>query len=220
MTPYKLVVFDWDGTLMDSISRIVSSMQTAAQQVQLDVPSDMQTKQIIGLSLDRAITTLFPHITATEKKCFAQHYKHQYLEYNSTPTQLFDYTEELLTHLLTHQCKLAVATGKAREGLQHVWELTKTAHYFHASRCSDEVNSKPDPQMLTSLLAEFDLLPHEAVMIGDASYDMEMAQRAGVDAIAITSGAHERDILLQYRPIAIVDSLIELLPLLTPSNTN
>ena len=215
MIPYKLVIFDWDGTLMDSISRIVSSMQAAATFVQLDVPTDTQTKQIIGLSLHKAIETLFPQITSAEKKLFAQHYKHQYLECNSTPTQLFDYTEELLAHLLTHKCLLAVATGKAREGLQHVWELTKTAHFFHASRCSDEVNSKPHPQMLTSLLTEFDLLPHEAVMIGDASYDMEMAQRAGIDAIAITSGAHERAILLQYKPVAIVDSLIELLPLLT-----
>ena len=195
MQQYKLVIFDWDGTLMDSIGRIVSSMQAAAKAVALVIPSDEQVKQIIGLSLPEVIKTLFPHSDKKQGFLLVEEYKRQYRETNTTPTQLFDHARELLVNLQHADKLLAVATGKGRNGLQRVWQETQTEHFFHASRCAGEVKSKPDPQMLLSLLAELDISAKEAVMIGDTSHDMAMAQCAGIDSIAVTIGVHEREVL-------------------------
>ena len=210
MQQYKLVIFDWDGTLMDSVGRIVSSMQAAAKFASLDIPSDEQTKQIIGLSLPKGISVLFPQRTDLQEELLINHYKQQYIELNHTPTPMFDHAIELLTRLNKTNQKIAVATGKGRAGLQRVWQSTNTAHFFHASRCAEDARSKPDPQMLTSLLAEFDVSASEAVMIGDTSHDMKMAVNAGIDRIGVTMGVHDHKVLSQYQPKVIVDSLIEL----------
>ena len=214
MKNYKLVIFDWDGTLMDSVGRIVSSMQAAARTANLPIPSDLDAKQIIGLSLPKAIEILFPQRTEQQETFLLAQYKHQYIEVNTTPTPLFDNALNLLTRLKSTDKLLAVATGKGREGLQRVWKTTDTEQYFHTSRCADEAHSKPDPQMLQSLLAELNIEAEQAVMIGDTSHDLEMARRAGVDSIGITLGVHDKEVLSQYQPKAIVDSLFELETLL------
>lgn len=216
MFEYKLVIFDWDGTLMDSIARIVSSMQAAAHHCQLNIPSVSCVKNIIGLSLPKALDILFPGASQTDITALLEQYKFQYVEGDSTPAPLFEHALSLLKALSDNDKLLAVATGKGRQGLQRVFSATQTEHFFHASRCADEARSKPDPQMLLSLLAELSVAPEQAVMIGDTSYDMQMAQAAGIDRIGITLGVHDRDILNHYQPIAIVDSLAELQQLLSP----
>ncbi|KGJ87707.1 HAD-IA family hydrolase [Colwellia psychrerythraea] len=213
---YKLVIFDWDGTLMDSIGKIVSSMQAAAHVCQLDIPTVIQVKDIIGLSLPKALRILFPHCVEDEINAMLDQYKYQYIEGDNTPTPLFDNALELLKALKGDDRLLAVATGKGRQGLQRVFGATHTEHFFHASRCADETLSKPDPQMLLSLLAELNVRAEQAVMIGDSQHDLEMAQAAGVDSIGITLGVHDRAILNNYQPKAIVDSLSELQQLLLP----
>jgi len=214
MYNYKLIIFDWDGTLMDSVARIVSSMQASAKVMNIAVPSFDQAKQIIGLSLPKAIQILFPDCTTEQEDLLVKQYKHQYVEVDTTPTPLFADALNLLGQLKSNEKLLAVATGKARAGLQRVWQASETEHFFHASRCADESLSKPDPDMINSLLAELNIQAHEAVMIGDTSYDMEMAQRAGVDRIGVTFGVHDHAILSQHQPRAIVDSLVELQRLL------
>jgi len=214
MHNYKLVIFDWDGTLMDSVDRIVFSMQASANVLSFEPPSYDQAKQIIGLSLTKAIQTLFPSANDEQVQLLTAQYKHQYVEVNTTPTPLFDYALELLTTLKQENKLLAVATGKARAGLQRVWLASDTEHFFHASRCADESISKPDPDMINSLLKELNIQKHEAVMIGDTSFDLEMAQRAGVDSIGVTYGVHDDEVLSKYQPRAIVDSLAELHQLL------
>jgi phosphoglycolate phosphatase len=146
-----------------------------------------------------------------------EQYKYQYVTADITPTPLFDNAETLLTALKVENKLLAVATGKGRVGLQRVFTETNTEHYFHASRCAGEAHSKPDPQMVLSLLAELNVLPEHAVMIGDTSHDMGMAQAAGIDRIGVTLGVHDRDVLMRYQPKAIVDSLAELHQLLLPA---
>ncbi|MEI6895033.1 MAG: HAD-IA family hydrolase [Colwellia sp.] len=217
MSKYKLVVFDWDGTLMDSIDRIVSSIQASAQYCQLSIPTVRQVKDIIGLSLPKGFAILFPEASQEEITALRSHYKYQYLEGNSTPAALFKDALPLLKNLRANDKLLAVATGKARDGLDRVLSSSQTTHLFHASRCSDEVLSKPDPQMLLSLLKELNIMPEQAVMIGDSSYDLEMAQAAGVASIGVTLGVHDRDILKSYQPVAIVDSLVELQEILLPA---
>jgi phosphoglycolate phosphatase len=217
MHQYKLVIFDWDGTLMDSIARIVSSMQSAAINCQLDVPTTIAVKEIIGLSLPIALERLFPRGSEEQLSGMLEQYKHQYVDGDNTPTPLFDNALNLLNALKVENKLLAVATGKGRQGLQRVFSATDTEHFFHASRCAGEAVSKPDPQMILSLLEELNVLPEHAVMIGDTSHDMAMAQAAGVDRIGITLGVHDRDVLNRYQPKAIVNSLTELQQLLLPA---
>lgn len=216
MQHYKLVIFDWDGTLMDSVDRIVSSMQSAAETVGLFIPSNDDVKQIIGLSLNVALERLFLGITADQIKDMLIQYKYQYIEGDKTPTPLFDNAMSLLLALKQEQKLLAVATGKGRDGLNRVLQISDTHHFFHTTRCAGEMRSKPDPEMLHSILAELSIGPHEALMIGDTSHDLEMARNAGVDSIGVTFGVHDANVLQQYAPKAIVDSISELHALLIP----
>jgi len=214
MQDYKLVIFDWDGTLMDSVDRIVSSMQSAAKTVGLSIPSNDEVKQIIGLSLTVALQALFVGITDEQVDAMLGQYKYEYLEGDSTPTPLFDNAVNLLTQLKQKNKLLAVATGKGREGLNRVLKVSNTNDFFHTTRCAGEMPSKPDPTMLNSILAELAIAPHEAVMIGDTSHDLKMAQAAGVDSIGVTFGVHDSDTLDKYQPKKIVNSLAELQALL------
>jgi phosphoglycolate phosphatase len=219
MNNYELIIFDWDGTLMDSVGRIVSCMQSAAKAENLAVPTAKQVKNIIGLSLPTAIDVLFPNCSAEIAEHIIQQYKHHYVEVDKTPTPMFANALALLTDLRDRHKILAVATGKARAGLQRVFQLSDTEHFFHTSRCADEALSKPDPQMLQSILAELNISPDKALMIGDTSYDLSMAKRAGVASIGVTYGVHNKTVLSQYDPIAIVDSLAELQVLLSDATS-
>ncbi len=214
MKQYKFVIFDWDGTLMDSVGRIVASMQAAAKSVQVEMPSDKDVKNIIGLSLVAALDKLFPTRTQAQEEQLIAAYKEQYLTGCTVPTPLFNYAEELLVNLTKVNKLIAVATGKGRQGLDRVMNESGTTHYFHSSTCADEAKSKPDPEMIQLLLNELSIEPSDAVMIGDTIHDMEMARRAGVDRIGVTFGVHNKQELLPYEPVAIVDSLAELEKLL------
>ncbi|GHE90585.1 HAD-IA family hydrolase [Thalassotalea profundi] len=210
MKNYKLIIFDWDGTLMDSIDRIVSSLQAAALSVNIEPPSDKAAKSIIGISLDDAMIELFPTASPVIWQKAKLAYKEQYISLNETPTQLFEHSRHLLKVLKTHNKVLAVATGKARDGLERVWQDTKTKHFFSSSRCAVECQSKPHPNMLLELLEELNIHADDAVMIGDTVHDLAMAKNAGVDSIGVTYGVHSHDELSQFKPKAIVDSLIAL----------
>lgn len=210
MNNYELVIFDWDGTLMDSVARIVSCMQSAAKVVELTIPSTDGVKNIIGLSLPKAVATLFPSCNEQQAVEVIAQYKHHYVAVDKTPTPLFNDAVHLLSQLRENNKLLAVATGKAREGLERVWQLSDTKHFFHTSRCADEALSKPDPEMITSILAELSIPAEKAIMIGDTSYDLEMARRAGVASIGVTYGVHDKEILASYQPKVIVDSLAEI----------
>lgn len=219
MSNYKLVIFDWDGTLMDSVGKIVLSMQAAAKVLNLTPATFEQGKSIIGLSLSKGIEQLFPQSSTELQDKIEKEYKYQYLEVNNTPTPLFDNALELLTSLKESNVLLAVATGKARPGLERVLNMTETEHLFDATRSASDCRSKPDPEMITSLLTEFNIDACDAVMIGDTSFDMEMAKHANVDRIGVSFGAHAIDVLNQFEPKAIVHSLDELEKLLIHKNS-
>ncbi|SEH95381.1 phosphoglycolate phosphatase [Rheinheimera pacifica] len=210
----SLVVFDWDGTVMDSIGRIVSSMQAAARHSDLVVPSDFAVKQIIGLSLDPALDVLFPGVTADKRLQLFTHYRDHYVIHDTTPTPLFDGVEQVLQQLKAQNVLLAVATGKARKGLQRMFDETGLAKYFDTSRCADEAQSKPHPDMLQQILLELDIKAEHAIMVGDTSHDMKMAQAIAMPRIGVTHGVHGRDVLSQFAPKAIIDTIPELLHVL------
>lgn len=207
----SLVVFDWDGTVMDSIGRIVSSLRAAASISELVVPTEHQAKQIIGLSLDPAFDILFPGITDQQRQLMFLHYREQYMLHDTTPSPLFNGVEQVLKQLKDRNIKLAVATGKQRRGLARMFAETGLEKYFDTSRCADEAQSKPHPDMLQQILLELDVKAEHAIMVGDTSHDMKMAQAIAMPRVGVTHGVHGRDVLSQFAPKAIIDTMPELL---------
>ncbi len=207
---YKLVIFDWDGTLMDSSARIVSAMQSTAVLCSQPVPSAEAVKNIIGLSLDVSVATLFKQADANTQESIVYHYKDQYVNHDKTPTPMFAGAVDLLTTLKSEGYQLAVATGKGRPGLQNVLDKSGTEHFFVCSRTGDEAESKPSPDMLQQILVEMKLEAKDALMIGDTEYDLGMAKAIGMDSIGVSFGVHERERLMLQAPLTVIDSLGEL----------
>lgn len=207
---YKLLIFDWDGTIIDSAARIISSMQAAAVDSQQPVPSDEAVRNIIGLGLPEAIRILVPGISDSDLDVMRAQYSQHYLGQDETPTPLFPGVQKTLESLHAKGIRLAVATGKSRHGLDRVFAATGLGHLFELSRCADETQSKPHPQMLEEILEQSGVSAAEAVMIGDTEYDLDMGVRAGMDVIAVSYGAHHLDRLKGYKPVLEVDHFPEL----------
>lgn len=210
MKEYQLIIFDWDGTLMDSVGRIVSSMQKAAQACNLPVPSITAVKDIIGLSLQVSMQYLFPQTSDELHKTLIQHYSNYYKHLDDTPTPLFPGIDRMMQQLHASGKSLAVATGKSRNGLDRVLAETDMTALFCARRGADEAKSKPDPLMLQQILDELNMPAQSAVMVGDSVHDLAMAQAIGMDSIGVTWGVHDKAMLEHHQPVAIVDSVAEL----------
>jgi phosphoglycolate phosphatase len=206
---FELLVFDWDGTLMDSAGAIVGALQSACADLDVPVPSDEQARYIIGLGLNDAMGHILPDIDPAQYPRIVERYRFHYLQ-RDADTALFPGAAELVAALREAGFLLAVATGKGRRGLERVLENTGLKALFHASRCADEGHSKPDPGMLAALFAELGVTSNQALMIGDTTHDMEMARAAGVARVAAAYGAHPRNVLLSYEPVACVNNLMEL----------
>ncbi|WP_321324204.1 HAD-IA family hydrolase [Thiomicrorhabdus sp.] len=207
---YKAVIFDWDGTLMNSEARIVDSIQTAARECGLPVLPYDESKQIIGLSLENAILGLYPNLDQSKVVAMSEAYTQCFLEESNIEMVPFDGAEALLLNLKQQGVKLAIATGKSRKGLTAVLAETGFGIYFDMTRTPVESASKPDPLMLSQILQEFNLTADQAVMIGDTSFDMEMAQNINMDRVALSHGVHQAEVLNEYEPVATLDSLNEL----------
>ena len=206
---YKLVIFDWDGTLMDSVPKIVNVLKLAAKQCGAAIPSEDDAKSIIGLSLPTAVAKLFPN-DENKRIALVQAYKALYKEDDNTPTPLFTGANELLDALSAIKVQLAVATGKSRKGLNRLMAETSTVDYFVTTKTADEAQSKPSPDMLNQILAMTGVAAEDAIMIGDSLLDIEMAKQAGVAAVGLTHGAATRAMLEQTQALAVLDSLTEL----------
>lgn len=189
---YELIVFDWDGTLMDSAAMIVASVQAAARDLGLAPPSEERARHIIGLGLVEALRHALPDLPEAHYPALVARYRHHYLSRDHELT-LFSGAAELVRELAERGYRLGVATGKSRVGLNRALAQTGLAAYFHASRCADECHSKPHPQMLLELMETFGVGPAQTLMIGDTTHDLQMAENAGVSAVAVSYGAHPRE---------------------------
>jgi phosphoglycolate phosphatase len=207
---YELLIFDWDGTLSDSIGRIVVAMRDAAELAGRPVRDDAAIKGIIGLGLPEAIRTLYPDITANDLIDFRQHYADRYMAMDVEPSKLFDGVRESLEAFRAEGYRMAVATGKARRGLDRVLKAHGWLDYFDATRAADETASKPDPLMLNEIMAHCGVKPEKALMVGDASFDLMMARNAGMDSVAVGYGAQALDSLRQYEPRLAIEHFSEL----------
>lgn len=206
----KLIVFDWDGTLMDSAAHIVACLQNAITELSLAPKTDDELKNIIGLGLREAFFALYPQADDNELTSLTHRYREHFFDNNATPCELFDGARELIQELDSNDYYLAIATGKGRNGLDKVLKETGMGTYFPITRCADESHSKPHPQMMLDIIDYYGVEANEAIMIGDSEYDLLMANNAKAQSVAVTYGVHEKHRLLNCSPITSVDSIKDL----------
>lgn len=211
MKPYALLIFDWDGTLMDSEAHIVACMQAAMQRCNIEVLSADAIRNIIGLGLSEALQTLFPQYNSHTHQALLDAYRHYFFSDEIPASQLFPQAFEVIQTLAEQGYLLAIATGKSRRGLDLVLPSSGLAPFFPITRCADETFSKPHPCMLEEILTDYDTNANQALMIGDSTYDLAMAKNVGMDALAVSYGVqHDRQKLLAHQPIGIIDCIDEL----------
>lgn len=206
-----LFVFDWDGTLMNSTDKIASCIQAAIATVGLPYRSHEQSRSIIGLGLPEAVRSLFPDITADKARELCDSYRDHFVAADQVPCDLYPHVSKVLATLKAEGHHLAVATGKSRRGLDRVLGVMSMSSFFDATRCADETASKPDPLMLHQLMQELAIPAAQTVMVGDTSFDLEMASNAGIRSIAVSYGAHPVERLLPHQPERCIDHFNEIL---------
>ncbi|HSD96096.1 MAG TPA: HAD-IA family hydrolase [Sulfuricaulis sp.] len=206
---YELIIFDWDGTLMDSVAKIVRCFTAAFEDAGAPDPGEDAIRHIIGLGLGEAVTELLPVADAATREQVVERYRQHFLHLDQTGMELFPGVRAGLEDLSAQGYMLAIATGKARRGLDRVLRDTGMARLFCATRCADEAFSKPHPRMLEDILEQTGFDAGRALMVGDTTYDMQMARHAGIDGLAVTYGVHGRELLEEHGPLACLDSFTE-----------
>ena len=206
---YELLVFDWDGTLIDSAGTIVACIQAACRDLGLPVPDDARASHVIGLGLHDALSYAIPGLATAEYGRVVARYRQHFLA-RDPHIPLFPGTEAMLAELQGRGHLLAIATGKSRTGLARALDTTGLGRFFATSRCADQCAPKPAPDMLRDLMDELGVSSDATLMIGDTVHDLQMASHAGVAAIAVSHGAHPKGDLTALEPLACVDSIEEL----------
>ena len=214
MNHFPLLVFDWDGTLVDSIERIVTSLQFASKQtIDIDL-SEKQARDVIGLGLMEAITKLHPELDTAQHtdrlNSIADAYRQHYLYDNTVPAPLFSGVNELLNELRGDGYTLAISTGKSRAGLDQSINQHQVADFFATTRCAGENKSKPHPEMLHEILDELNFSASQALMIGDSEHDLKMANNASMQSIGVTHGVHDAETLNQHKPLTCLADITDL----------
>lgn len=194
MTGYDLVIFDWDGTVMDSTGLIASCIQQSCRDMGLPVPAESEAKWVIGLGFLQSVEHVAPGLDRSHQLELADSYRRHFVA-REHEAPLYAGIAELLAELRARERRLAVATGKARRGLDRALSTSGLAHFFEATRCADEGFPKPHPDMVLRLLEETGVDPQRALMVGDTTHDLELAANAGVDAVAVCYGAHDEALL-------------------------
>jgi phosphoglycolate phosphatase len=206
---FDLLVFDWDGTLADSTTAIAEALQRACHDIGCGVPDDLAARYVIGLGLVDALTHIAPHLPQTEYQRLSARYREHYLA-READIPLFPGARDLLRELRDAGYRMAVATGKSRLGLNRALAKHELVSMFDATRCADEGQPKPHPDMLHYLMRALDADPARTVMIGDTTHDLVMAERAGVESVGLAHGAHPAEILAPCRPLIVVRSIADL----------
>ena len=206
----KLIVFDWDGTLMDSVDHIANCLQNAIQELSLEPKTNDEVKSIIGLGLREALLALYPQATDKELNALVEQYRKHFFDQEADPCEMFLGARELIQELDAKDYYLAVATGKGRNGLDKVLKETGMGKHFPITRCADEAQSKPHPQMMLDIIEYYGVDASNAIMVGDTEYDLKMASNAKAPSVAVTYGVHEKQRLLDCKPLTCLDSLQEL----------
>lgn len=210
MSRYRAVIFDWDGTLVDSLDHITASLAAAAEDCGLPQRCNQELRDIIGLGLVEALQKLYPGINNAKMTLLREAYGIHFFKSGARPHSLYAGIAEVLQALAGTNPAIAVATGKSRNGLDKALASTGLEGFFRLTRCADETRSKPDPRMLEEILRELAVSPGEALMIGDTVYDLDMAARIGMPSVGVTWGVHDTAALAAYNPVRIVNEVAEL----------
>lgn len=211
---FDTIIFDWDGTLVNTIDWIVHCLQDAALQCQQPKPAAHFARTTIGLSLENAMLTLFP---AAETELIADlvaGYRRTYGTFQIGQEHFFPGVHAMLMTLKQSGYRLAVATGKVRFELEKALVATDTKHLFDITRCADETASKPAPRMLLEILDYTQTTSERALMVGDTSHDLQMAAAIGMPAVAVSCGAHSAEVLQQFKPLHCLNQPAELLDII------
>lgn len=219
MTPrpgrFGLVVFDWDGTLMDTTAAITHAIRQSAADLGLPVPSMERAAHVIGLGMLDALAHAVPDLPRDRIPEYLERYRIHYFSRDASLVP-FAGIVGLLERLAASEAWVAVATGKSRAGLNRALGQTGWSRFFVTTRTADEGAPKPDPWMLRDICEELGVAPGDTVMIGDTTHDLDMAIAAGTAAIGVTYGAHPRAELASRSPLGLVDHAGELAQLLLP----
>lgn len=207
---FELIVFDWDGTLMDSHQRILDCLKAAANDCDATQLTDDQFSNVIGLGLKEATENLYPAFSAQQVAEYSDRYRHHYIIENNTHSPLFKGAKSMLEILQEKGYWMAVATGKGRQGLDLVLDESELRSFFLATRSASETFSKPHPLMLEEIMHELAIEPDQTLMVGDTEYDMELAQNAGTHSLAVSYGVHSIERLLKHNPLGFIDNIQEL----------
>jgi phosphoglycolate phosphatase len=223
MNHYPLLVFDWDGTLVDSIERIVTSLQFASKQtIDIDL-SEKSARDVIGLGLMEAIKKLHPELDnlqhADRLEDIADAYRQHYLYDNTVPAPMFSGVYELLNELRGDGYTLAISTGKSRAGLDQSINQHQLADFFATTRCAGENKSKPHPEMLHEILNELNFSASQTLMIGDSEHDLKMANNASMRSIGVTHGVHDAETLSRHNPLTCLSDITDLYTYLSHNHT-
>tara|TARA_Y100001935_G_C17311324_1_gene516537 strand:+ start:1327 stop:1983 length:657 start_codon:yes stop_codon:yes gene_type:complete len=208
---YKLIIFDWDGTLMDSVDRIVVCMKKALVDLGYREPKYEEIQDLIGLSLEKTIQKLFKDIDQRGIDDISAQYKKYWQSNDVIDSKLFLNVQKVIIELSKQGYLLAIATGKSRNGLSKSLANSNLEHFFHATRCADETKSKPHPLMIEELISELKVNKNQALMIGDTEFDMEMAKNAGIKAVGVSYGVHDKQRLSKSGAEYIMTDMIQLL---------
>ncbi len=206
---YDLIVFDWDGTVADSTTVIVHSIQAACRGMDLPVPDDKAARHVIGLGLEQALRQVVPSVPDSKIHDLIALYRRHFIVQSET-ISLYDGARETIIELHDAGYLLAIATGMSRKGLERALNSSGLKSYFHGSRTADVTFSKPNPAMLLELMGELGVDAERTLMVGDTTHDLLMAQNANVDAVAVMHGAHMPEQLEVLKPLAMVEDFTEL----------
>ncbi len=206
---FRLLAFDWDGTLADSTGLIAGALQQTCREMGLAVPDDTAAKHVIGLGHQDSIRYLAPTLAEQHHAHFSQRFGAHYM-IGDASIPLFDGVREMLAELDERGFLLGIATGKSRRGLARVLAQHEIAHHFDVSRCADEGFPKPHPDMLLTLMEQASVAPEATLMIGDTTHDLQLARNAGVASLAVAYGAHPLEGLTEMQPLAALHSIAEL----------
>lgn len=211
---FKVVIFDWDGTVVDSVEHIADSLHQAATELGFPAREREAYRDIIGLGIIEALEALYPGLSRDEIQAIREGYGRYFFSRKTAPMTVFQGMAELLADLRADGRGCAVATGKSRKGLDVALGSSGLAKRFHITRCADETRSKPDPLMLEEIVDHFGIAPSDAVMIGDTRYDLDMARRIGMPSLGVEWGVHDRQELGRYGPLGVAATVTELRSLL------